>query len=315
MKRLVPIIAILLLMLFSACKKEEPGDNGSTSNVRYNSLVFSDTKLSTDIPYGTSTTQGGITQTQKLDIYEPSGDTEAKRPLVILAHGGSFLHGDKEDFADLADFFAKSGYVAVSINYRLLDIDRTETTIKRAVIDATNDLKAAIRYFKKDAATVNTYRIDTSNIFVGGYSAGAFMGLHHGYVTTDSEILAIGGSSLQTYVNDNGGHAGSSGNPGYSTRVKGVINIAGALVNANAVDAGEPMLYSVHGTVDAVVPYKTGDADGTGVTTEGSFLIHEEANAKGLTNHLNTIIGGDHGAFFECNSCSSELRNFIYGNL
>ena len=57
----------------------------------------------------------------KMDIYQPQGDTNAKRPLLIYIHGGAFYAGDKAtlDCIDFCTHFAKKGYVAVSVNYRL----------------------------------------------------------------------------------------------------------------------------------------------------------------------------------------------------
>src|SRR6185436_13435368 len=33
---------------------------------------------------------------QDMDVYQPVGDTSNSRPLVILAHGGSFIGGDRK---------------------------------------------------------------------------------------------------------------------------------------------------------------------------------------------------------------------------
>jgi len=56
-----------------------------------------------------------------MDIYQPTGDIETARPLIIWAHGGSFQSGTSAD-ADvvaLSQAFAKKGFVCASINYRL----------------------------------------------------------------------------------------------------------------------------------------------------------------------------------------------------
>jgi len=56
-----------------------------------------------------------------MDIYQPTGDTHTKRPLLIYIHGGAFYAGDKgtPDCVDFCTHFAQKGYVAVSVNYRL----------------------------------------------------------------------------------------------------------------------------------------------------------------------------------------------------
>ena len=52
--------------------------------------------------------------TSAVDIYQPTGDTMAARPLIILAHGGSFVGGTRNDDVtvdSLCVHFAKRGYV------------------------------------------------------------------------------------------------------------------------------------------------------------------------------------------------------------
>ncbi len=105
-----------------------------------------------------------------MDFYEPEGDTETERPLLIWVHGGSFIGGDKTDF-DMVTFserFAKKGYACASINYRLGFFPIDSANAVKAVVRATQDLRAAIRYFYKDKQTTNQYKIDTNNIFIGG---------------------------------------------------------------------------------------------------------------------------------------------------
>ena len=110
---------------------------------------------------------------------------EAKRKMIFyLAHGGYFLFGDKNEFSEEAVTLAKAGYVVASINYRLIDVESSDTASMKAVIDAIHDIRAAVRYFFRDAKTVNKYGIDTDRIAIGGYSAGAVASLHYAYANT-----------------------------------------------------------------------------------------------------------------------------------
>ena len=100
-----------------------------------------------------------------MDIYEPNGDTETARPLIIWAHGGSFIGGSKTDgdVVTLADKFVKKGYVFASINYRIgNDWPITQASATKAVVRAVQDMKASIRFFYKDRVTADTYKIDTT---------------------------------------------------------------------------------------------------------------------------------------------------------
>ena len=56
-----------------------------------------------------------------MDFYAPppASDKRAKRPVVVLIHGGSFIGGDKSSWAPLATVLAQRGFVVGSINYRL----------------------------------------------------------------------------------------------------------------------------------------------------------------------------------------------------
>ena len=83
---------------------------------RYLEGVFSDVDVST-------VTYSEVNNLQ-LDIYQPLGDTENNRPLIILAHGGSFIAGVRTNpsMVSLGEAFAKRGYVVASISYRLMTI-------------------------------------------------------------------------------------------------------------------------------------------------------------------------------------------------
>jgi len=268
-----------------------------------------------DVPYGQATTQAGIEQTLVMDIYGSAVETWDKKPLIILAHGGHFLFGDKRDFSEECEFLAEQGYVAVTIAYRLIDVKNSDIASKLAVVDAVNDMRAAVRFFYKSVAEGNEFLIDTNNIFIGGYSAGAITALHYAYANTIDDADEMGGKLFLNYIEENGGLEGASGNAGFSSNVRGVINIAGSLHSANFVDPDEPLLYSAHGTEDKIVPYETGKTGKTRVKTEGSYLIHQRAEAIGLTNQFHSFPEGDHTSFFSCDECRQEVSDFIRTNL
>ena len=50
-------------------------------------------------------------------------------------------------------------------------------------MNGISDAKAAIRYFRKDAATNgNIFGIDPNQIYIGGYSAGAILAVNLAYI-------------------------------------------------------------------------------------------------------------------------------------
>lgn len=304
------------IFLFTSCLESEINYiNQSENQQRYNSQIFQTITVAKDVRYGANVTLGGAATGLSMDIYQPANDTEINRPLVVLAHGGSYISGDKKDFTEAATFLAKAGYVVVSINYRLLDVTPTQLAFKQVVINSVADMKAAVRYFTKDVATSNIYKIDASKIFIGGYSAGAITALHYAYVNTDAELTIIGGTTFLDYVNSKGGLDGMSGNETFPSSVKGVLNISGALFNSNFMNSNEPNLYSIHGTDDLVVPYLQGNVNSTGIIADGSGILHPYATSIGLSSQLKTIQDGKYDAFLSCNSCLVEIRTYLFSQL
>ncbi len=297
-----------------------PGDGSSgtgTENDRYNAAVFSEVSLTSDVAYGMNTTQAGVATTLLMDIYEPTGDTETSRPLVILAHGGGFTGGSKTNnsIVKTAEYLAKSGYVVASISYRLIDA-AGDNAFYIGAIDAIHDMKAAIRFLRKDQATTNTYRIDTDNIFIGGSSAGATTSVQAAYMNSIEEIEGID-ANFAALFKANGGLEGTSGNADYASNFKAVINISGAILSLDLIDEGDPAIVSVHGVEDTVVPIDFGENDGSGVSLYGSARIHEQADAVGVTNTLLAIEGGSHSVYNSCDDavCKATIRSFLFSLL
>ena len=262
---------------------------------RYASDVFANYTTSSDITYGQNTSYTGANTTLKLDVYQPTGDTETNRPLIIFVHGGSFIGGSKTDgdMVAMCQRFAKKGYVTASIDYRLGFFPFDSANAVKAVVRATQDLRAAIRFFYKDKQTTNTYKIDTTHIFIGGSSAGAITALHVGYL---NDVCEISDYLNQTTINQLGGLEGSSGNPGYSSTVHGILNGCGALARYSWLEAGNIPVASVHGTNDGTVKYNRGVVN-PGVPLmylDGSRMIHERACAVGVENQFYTFLGAPH---------------------
>jgi poly(3-hydroxybutyrate) depolymerase len=293
----------------------------ATAQTRYLEPVFANFTKQANIKYGQAKNESSQMQDLKLDVFLPEGDTETNRPLLILAHGGSFIGGNKEqeEVARFCKDFAKHGYVTASIQYRLANplsfaLGGSQAAINAAV-SATMDGKAAVRFFRKSVAEDgNPYGIDPDRIYIGGSSAGGFLALHLAYLSTREQLLEYGTADR---LDEEGGTEGSSGNPGYSSAVQGVVNLCGALGKANWYDKAEPPLISVHGTVDGTVPYKRGLAANI-ARVEGSYVIDSLGKARGLDTKLLTFPGADHvpyanGASF--NAYYDSTFRFVNENL
>tara|TARA_B110000046_G_scaffold185673_1_gene228477 strand:- start:3681 stop:4988 length:1308 start_codon:yes stop_codon:yes gene_type:complete len=279
---------------------------------RYANDVFDDFVKTSNIVYGQNTSWTGGQATLDLDFYEPEGDTETERPLLIWVHGGSFIGGSKTD-SDMVTFserFAKKGYACASIDYRLGFFPIDSVNAVKAVVRATQDLRAAIRFFYKDKQSTNTYKIDTNKIFIGGSSAGAITALHVAYLDDECEIEDYLGQST---IISMGGIEGTSGNPGYSSTVQGVINGCGALARYSWMEADDVPLCSFHGTADGVVTYNRGIVN-PGVPLiylDGSRMLHERACAIGLEEYFYTYEGAGHVPYASNSGLMNLTINFI----
>ena len=129
----------------------------------------------------------GKDKMQKLcfDFYEPAQKSDTLRPLVITLFGGGFVVGTR-DYADMVEWcerFAKVGYAAASIDYRLMPAKKfSAKELVRTGYMAAQDVSAAVRFFK---AHGQEYGIDTGHIFLLGQSAGAVAILHALYMDED----------------------------------------------------------------------------------------------------------------------------------
>lgn len=195
---------------------------------------------------------------QQMNIYQPAGDTASRRPIIVLAHGGSFYLGDRysdNTITQLCADFAHKGYVTVSIDYRLTNPGNffSADSAAKEVFEAMSDGKAAVRYFYKDAATTNTYKIDTNNVFIGGNSAGAVLFMQYAYLNDTSKFSV--NPDFAPIMASLGGLDGNSGNPGYSSNFKAVINLAGGLNQPQWISYCSAPVVSAQGDSDHVVPY------------------------------------------------------------
>lgn len=302
MNKNLPFSLFLALFFFVASVFES---KAQCPDGRYQNRIFpnaiSVTSLPSAVVYGEAENYQGNMETLDMYVAQPQGDVQATRPLVIMAFGGSFLQGVKEspDIIYIINELTRRGYVTASIKYRLGASPVNTTNMMAAVIRGVHDMRAAVRFFYKDADTDNNYRIDTTQIFIGGVSAGGFIGLHAAFLQDDSVMP----SWMQAIVDSLGGYEGNSGNPGYSSKVKGVINLSGAIGDTawitptNAV----PVL-NMHGDQDGTVPFNSDTIVVSGqriLDVDGSNVIKDRLNDLGVYNIFHNYVGQDHVPFVQ----------------
>jgi predicted esterase len=220
-RRLLGAVAGVLLLSTSASGCDWP------AGTRYVHQVFANVDVTTNVPYRTTTTYQGQAITLRLDIYQPRGDTKARRPVMMWMHGGFWVGGDKSNMADWARDSARRGYVGVSVQYRLRS---GIEDFSAAAMDAYDDVAAAAQWLKDNAAT---YRIDPNAIIAGGYSAGAINAMNLVFLPPDR---------------------GPAVSP-----VDGAISVAG--MSFGPIRAGRDPVMMFNGTTDVLVPFATAEGN------------------------------------------------------
>jgi acetyl esterase/lipase len=264
------------------------------AQTRYLDEVFDDVTVTSDVVYGENITvipalQGmpPMMEDLKLDIYEPTGDTEDNRPLLLAFHTGNFLPpyinggalGTKTDnyIVEMCTRYAKMGYVVASVDYRLgwnpLAGTQEERTIQliQAAYRGVQDSRTAVRFFRKsDAESGNPYGINPDKIGMIGDGTGGYITLASATISDYNDIIVddLGNPITKFWYN-----------PGDGSYIPMVIE-------------------SIHGdpnaTTDTYAPASSGGfqlcaANHVGYSSDFSFQM----NAGGALGDLNWLDEGD----------------------
>lgn len=123
---------------------------------------------------------------QTLDIHVPP-QLAARRPAVLLVHGGGWITGDKSRLTPLAGALAESGFVVFNVNYTLASHERPGSRVQLA------DLRAALGWAEDNAAS---FGADRRRIGALGTSAGGHLAAL--LATTAGPRTAPGAGALRT---------------------------------------------------------------------------------------------------------------------
>ena len=298
------------------------------SSRRYVEPVFEEVNVETDIPFSSAIKEGEASPTTLyLDFYEPQGDTLSARPLVITVFGGAFVAGSR-DYADMVEYctrLAQHGYVAASIDYRLLSIwNLNATSLVRDAYMAAQDVSSAIRFFKYHC---DDYRIDPEQVFLLGDSAGSIAILCELFMD-ESERPA------ETFESPDLGSIHSSGYEeyaGFSPAVAGAIPHWGGVLSLDVISNEEYVpLCLIHGTDDTTVPYDSGYCfngmfPGVMPLMYGSHAMVGRLDELGVSDYEFHSFEGEGHAFYlnaigqldeaKFNACFDITRDFLYQHL
>ena len=224
---------------------------------RYLDEVFAKTVRQSAIPYDTARGAHGERIDLHLDVHRPAGDRATKRPAIVWIHGGGFRSGWRGGpvVRTAASSFARRGYVAVSIDYRLLARRpcggaRVGPSCTVAMNAARRDAERALTWVRRHARGLG---VDPTRIAVGGFSAGAI-----------TSLLV-------------GTRAGPR-----AADVDAIVSNCGGLPTDDSIDAGDAPTIFFHGVADHLVPY------------ERAASNHEALRAAGVRSSLVSYERGRH---------------------
>ena len=186
------VVSALLLLVASCSGCVSHASDSS----RFRSATFSDVTVQAGIAYRSA-------PQLDLDLYEPTGDSNPRRPALVWLHGGGFTGGDR--VSSLLPFpteLARSGYVVASIDYRLAATNPCVAMVhlsdecRAAAAMASEDARDAVRWLRRNAAAEG---VDADRIAIAGESAGAIVAAEVGSTPADPP------SSVRAWISISGG--------------------------------------------------------------------------------------------------------------
>jgi acetyl esterase/lipase len=201
----------------------------------------------------------------KLDLARPE-HTEGLLPAIVYIHGGGWSGGNRKAYGNEIQEAAKRGYVAVTIEYRLTQPDKSGKA-KYPFPAQIEDCKCAVRWLRANA---EKYHVDPNRIGASGGSAGGHLSLLVGVTGSLKKFEGTGGnpdvsSQVQAVVNYFG-PTDFARMYGYEKRVDRLLDtLVGGTPQERADEykSASPVTYvvkdvcpilSIHGTVDKLVP-------------------------------------------------------------
>ncbi len=184
-----------------------------------------------------------------LDISLPKERSKENTKTMIFIHGGGWVSGSKEEFAQWREYYSNIGFAAVSLNYRYAN--GNDVTFPQIIQDIDN----AIKFIKKNA---DNWHI-SDNFGLLGISAGGHLSLLYGYTFENVKLIIsivgpvdLSDELLHEYLKNQ--------NDGYDALPIITGNCANCEYNASPVNfiKNIPTLL-IYGKLDDLVPYQQGE--------------------------------------------------------
>ena len=121
-------------------------------------------------------------QELKLDLYLPpfAKDTSARRPVIVVIHGGGWDSGDNTQLTEWNHRWAGRGWIVAAINYRLAPAHPWPAQ--------RDDVAAAIAWLKANAVRLG---LDEHRLVILGRSAGGQIAAAAAYGLRDPDIRGV----------------------------------------------------------------------------------------------------------------------------
>ena len=155
------ILFLLAVALFATPALAQAPQHQGAASSQSAAAAFSPESVNVekDVPYAT------VNGAQlRLDVYSPSDHGKDTFPAVILIHGGGWSRFDKSTMHTMGEFLARSGFIAFSVDYRLLKGTENQWPAQ------LDDVQRAVRWIRANATK---YRVDPEHVGAFGHSAGA----------------------------------------------------------------------------------------------------------------------------------------------
>lgn len=234
-----------------------------------------------DVVYG----RGGETPLH-LDLARPE-TASGPLPCIVVIHGGGWRGGNYKQHVPQILEFAKQGFAAATVQYRLVPSARWPAQIE--------DVKCAVRYLR---ASAKLYGIDKDRIGAIGFSAGAHLSMLLGTMDPADGLEGTGGhadqsSKVQAVVAYFGPTDLSQ--PDFPAAVQPLLqdllgvsreeNLAAykAASPVSYVNEGDAPMLIYHGTKDRLVPYQQ------------AYLMTDALTRAGVPGRVELLLGADHG--------------------
>jgi acetyl esterase/lipase len=210
----------------------------------------------------------------RMDIFYPG--TPGPHPVVLCIHGGGWISGSKEEYAPVAEEFARRGFAGAACEYRLAPLYPFPAAVQ--------DVRAAVRFLRQEADALGT-RPDA--VFAFGNSAGGHLSsfLALSPEPTERVNAAVNVSGLTDLTNPDEQHAPIAhdflqqfvGAPYVGNEERWIE----ASPYHNIIADAAPVL-NIHGALDEIV------------NPSQSVRFHEALKAAGARSELLLLEGEGH---------------------